>query len=86
MKTDLKQMASLANDTDAEKFVDTQDLSIYDLSGFKPMRFEIESKTAAISMRMPQSLFDALKLKAKSKGIPYTRYIRFLLETDVAHR
>lgn len=85
MKTELKKMTSLTSDADAEKFIETQDLSTYDLSGFKPMRFEIEPKTTAISMRMPQSLFEALKVKAKSKGIPYTRYVRLLLETDVAH-
>jgi len=25
-----------------------------------------------------------VKLKAKAKGIPYTRYVRMLLENDVA--
>lgn len=85
MKTELKKMASITSDAEAEKFVETEDLSTYDLSGFTPMRFEIEPKTAALHMRMPQGLFDALKVKAKSKGIPYTRYVRQLLETDVAH-
>ncbi len=83
MKSKLKKMVSLTSDAEAEKFLETQDLSNYDLSGFTPMRFEIEPKTAALNMRMPQSLFDALKVKAKSKGIPYTRYVRQLLETDV---
>ncbi len=85
MNTKLKQMPGMTSDAQAEEFIDTQDLSSYDLSGFKPMRFEIEPKTAAMNMRMPQSLFDALKVKAKSKGIPYTRYVRLLLESDVAH-
>lgn len=85
MKTELKKMESIGSDADAEKFVETADLSTYDLSSFTPMRFEIEPKTAALHMRMPQGLFDALKVKAKSKGIPYTRYVRLLLETDVAH-
>ena len=83
MKSKLKKMVSLTSDAEAEKFLETQDLSNYDLSGFTPMRFEIEPKTAALNMRMPQSLFDALKVKAKSKGIPYTRYVRQLLESDV---
>ena len=85
MKTKPKPMPSLASDADAERFVDAADLSSYDLSGFKPMRFEFEPKTAALNMRLPQNLLDALKAKAKSKGIPYTRYVRLLLETDVAH-
>ena len=85
MKTKVKPMPSLASDADAERFVDTEDLSHYDLSGFKPMRFEFEPKTAVMNMRLPQNLLDALKIKAKSRGMPYTRYVRLLLESDVAH-
>lgn len=33
-------------------------------------------------MRLPVPLPDALKLKAKAQGIPYTRYVRLLLERD----
>ncbi|WP_346343909.1 CopG family antitoxin [Gluconobacter cerinus] len=43
----------------------------------------IEPKAAALNMRLPASLLDAIKAKAKAKGIPYTRYVRMLLETDV---
>ena len=84
MKAKSKAMPSLRSDAEAEKFVDTADLSRYDLSGFKPMGFEFEPKAAAMHMRLPQSLLDALKVKAKAKGIPYTRYVRLLLENDVA--
>jgi len=77
-------MPALPSDAAAEKFVATADLSTYDLSGFKPMRFEIEPKAAALNMRPPVSLLDALKAKAKANGIPYTRYVRMLLESDVA--
>ena len=50
------------------------------------MRFEVEPKSAALNMRLPASLLEALKEKAKEKGIPYTRYVRMLLESDlVAH-
>jgi predicted DNA binding CopG/RHH family protein len=84
MKAKSKPMPSLANDAQAERFVETADLSNYDLSGFKPMRFEFEPKAAAMHMRLPQNLLDALKAKAKAKGIPYTRYVRLLLESDVA--
>lgn len=79
-----KPMPSLASDVAAENFVETADLSQYDLSGFKPMSFEFEPKVAALNMRLPQSLLDALKIKAQKKGIPYTRYVRLLLENDVA--
>ncbi len=84
MKAKSKPMPSLVSDADAERFVETADLSIYDLSGFKPMHFEFEQKSAALNMRLPQNLLDALKAKAKAKGIPYSRYVRLLLESDVA--
>jgi predicted DNA binding CopG/RHH family protein len=77
-------MPSLVSDEAAEAFVAEADLTNYDLSGFKPMRFEIEPKSAALNMRLPASLLAALKAKAKAKGVPYTRYVRMLLETDVA--
>jgi predicted DNA binding CopG/RHH family protein len=34
-------------------------------------------------MRIPQPLLDAVKAKAKAKGIPFTRYVRMLIEQDV---
>ncbi|MBU4524931.1 MAG: BrnA antitoxin family protein [Desulfomicrobium sp.] len=86
MKAKSKQMPSLHNDAEAEEFVEQADLSQYDLSGFKPMRFEIEPKAAALNMRIPVGLLEAVKAKAKAKGIPYTRYVRMLLEADVENR
>jgi predicted DNA binding CopG/RHH family protein len=58
-------------------------LSEYDLSQFRPMRFEIAPKTAALNMRLPAPLMAAVRAKAKAKGIPYARYVRMLLEADV---
>jgi predicted DNA binding CopG/RHH family protein len=84
MKSKSRPMPSLLSDEAAEEFVANADLSQYDLSGFKPMRFEIEPKSAALNMRLPASLLAALKAKAKANGVPYTRYVRMLLETDVA--
>lgn len=84
MKAKSKPMPSLHSDAAAERFVATADLSEYDLSGFKPMRFEIAPKAAALNMRLPSALLEAVKAKARAKGIPYARYVRMLLETDVA--
>lgn len=79
----LKAMPSLRNDAEAERFVETADLSEYDLSGFKPMQFEFEPKAAALNMRLPKALLDAVKAKAKAAGVPYTRYVRLVLEEAV---
>lgn len=35
-------------------------------------------------MRPPAALLDAVKAKVRASGIPYTHYVRMLLETDVA--
>lgn len=77
-------MPSLQSDKAAEDFTATSDLTQYDLSGFKPMRFEIEPKAAALNLRLPVSLLEAVKAKAKAKNVPYTRYVRMLLESDIA--
>jgi predicted DNA binding CopG/RHH family protein len=79
-----KALPSFNSDAEAERFVDTADLSQYDLSGFKPMHFEIAKKEAALNMRLPVGLLDAIKAKAASKGVPYSRYVRMLIEADIA--
>ena len=79
-----KKSPSLRSDAAAARFVANADLTQYDLSGFKPMRFEIEPKSASLNMRLPRSLLDAVKSEARARGIPYTRYVRMLLEKAVA--
>lgn len=79
-----KPLPPLRSDEEAEQFVETADLSEYDLSRFKPMRFEIAQKDAALNMRLPAALMDAVKAKAKAAGVPYSRYVRMVLEADVA--
>jgi predicted DNA binding CopG/RHH family protein len=79
-----KIMPSLRSDREAEDFVAQADLSEYDLSGFRPVHFEIEPKSAALNMRLSEALLDAIKSKAAARGVPYTRYVRMLLEQDVA--
>ncbi|MEJ7138240.1 CopG family antitoxin [Amphibiibacter pelophylacis] len=83
MKNPAKPMPTLYSDEAAEEFVATADLTQYDLSGFKPMQFEFQSKSAALNLRIPPSLLEALKRKASASGLPYTRYVRLLLENDV---
>ncbi len=82
----LKPFPRFDTDEAAERFVETADLSEYDFSGFRPTRFEFEPKAAQINMRVPQSLLDALKERARRRGIPYTRFIRELMEREVARQ
>ena len=79
-----KKWPVLKSDEEAERFVETADLSEYDFSEMVPMPFEFEPKTAQINMRVPQSLLEALKERAKRRSIPYTRLIRELMEREVS--
>lgn len=75
-----RRFPTLRTDADAERFVERADLAEYDFSGFQPMRFELERKTAQINIRLPEGLLKAVKAKAKTRGIPYQRFIRESLE------
>ncbi len=80
------RIPTLDSDAQAEEFIANADLTQYDLSEFRPVRFEFEKKTARINMRLPQSLLDAIKKRARERGMPYQRYIREVLEHTVTAR
>jgi len=79
-----KKFPVLKSDEDAERFVETADLSEYDFSGFKRVHFELQPKTERVNMRLPKSLLDAARAKAAEEGIPYQRLIRRALERELA--
>ena len=81
----MKKVPEFKTDAEAETFLE-QDLSGLDLSQFKPLRFEFDRKAAQLNMRVPAALLEAVKGRAKARGIPYTRYIRELIERDVSPR
>jgi predicted DNA binding CopG/RHH family protein len=80
----LKPFPSFNTDEEAEEFVTNADLSEYDFSGFKRVRFEFQPKSARINMRLPESLLQSVKARASKRGIPYQRFIREALEEAVA--
>ena len=75
-----KKLPEFKTDAEAEAFVDEADLSQYDLSGMKPVSFEFQPKAKSITMRLPETLFDAIKEEAERSGVPYQRFIRQTLE------
>ena len=77
-----KKVPKLKSDKAAEEFL-AQDLSQLDFSQFKPVRFEFEKKDEQINMRVSKPLLQALKARARARGIPYTRLIREALERAV---
>ncbi len=78
-----KSLPKLKSDREAEAFLSDVDLTEYDFSEFKPMNFEFEAKSARINMRVPENLLYRIKQAADDKKIPYTRYIRQLLEASL---
>jgi len=78
-----KPFPPFASDEEAEVFVAEADLSEYDFSDFRTVRFEFEPKSERVNMRLPRSLLEAVKAKAAKRGIPYQRFIRQTLESAV---
>jgi predicted DNA binding CopG/RHH family protein len=78
-----KQLPDLNSDEEAESFVATADLTEYDLSKFKTVKFEFQPKTERVNMRLPSALLNAVKASAEKAGIPYQRYIRQVLESSL---
>jgi predicted DNA binding CopG/RHH family protein len=60
-----KKIPNFKSDAAAERFVSHADLTRYDLSGLKPVRFEFEKKSAQLNMRLPKPLLDAVKRRVK---------------------
>ena len=82
----LKQFPSFKTDEEAEDFVATADLSEYDFSNFKTVRFEFEKKSSRVNMRFPDALLKTVKERAGKRGIPYQRFIREAVEEKIARR
>lgn len=81
-----KKLPTLKSDKGAEEFVASSDLTEYDLSGMRMMRFEFQPKSERVNMRLPRPLLDAVKAKAAKAGVPYQRFIRQALEDAVQPR
>ena len=80
-----RKVPRMTTDEEAEAFLE-QDLSDLDFAQFKPVRFEFERKAARVNMRLPEALLEAVKERARARGIPYQRFIREALEEAVARR
>ena len=78
-----KKVPQLKTDKQAEAFL-ARDLSQLDFSQFKAARFEFQKKDDQVNMRVPKQLLEAVKARAKARGIPYTRFIRETLEHAMA--
>jgi len=83
MSKQLKNFPVLRSDEEAEDFVANADLSEYDFSGGHFVHYEFKKKDATLNMKLPAELAAEGKAKAEKLGIPFSRYIRLLLEADI---
>jgi predicted DNA binding CopG/RHH family protein len=70
-------------DKEAEDFVADPELTCYDLSGGRVVRFEPRPKDETVSPRLPEALPTVVRQQARQAGMPYQRYIRTALERAI---
>jgi predicted DNA binding CopG/RHH family protein len=78
-----KKFPDLRSDEEADAWLQSVDLSEYDLSGMKKVRFELARKDASISLRLPAALLATLKANAARANMPTQRLIRMMLEAQL---
>ena len=81
-----RKLPRLRSDKEAEDFVEKADLTEYDLSAMRPIRFEFQPKSERVNMRLPRQLLDAVRVSAAKAGVPYQRFIRQVLEDAVRRK
>ena len=79
-----KKIPTFRSDRAATAFVDTADLSQYDLGGAQMVRFETKPKDKSINLRLPEELYEAVRARADRAGLPYQRFIRLTLERAIS--
>lgn len=79
-----KRIPDFVSDAEAEVFVEKADLAEYDFADFRAFSFEFEPKSKSVTMRLPETLLEAVKARAAEQGVPYQRLIRQTLEREVA--
>lgn len=79
-----KKFPDLKSDEEADAWLQRADLTEYDLSDMKKVRFELARKDASISLRLPAALLGTLKAEAAKANMPTQRLIRMLIEAQLA--
>jgi predicted DNA binding CopG/RHH family protein len=79
----LALIPDLRSDEEADAWLKAADLSEYDLSGRKKVRFELAREDASISLRLPAALLATLKATAAKANMPTQRLIRMMIEAQL---
>ncbi|MBY0515400.1 MAG: BrnA antitoxin family protein [Bacteriovoracaceae bacterium] len=57
------------------------DLSpLFDRKDWKHVRYELKPKNKVVTLRMSESLLEAIKLRAEREGLDYQKWIRLIVE------
>jgi predicted DNA binding CopG/RHH family protein len=82
MKPKLKKIPSFANEAEERRFWETHDSTDYvDWSKAQRARFpNLKLSTTAISLRLPQSTLDRIKVAANKRDMPYQSLIKYWLD------
>jgi predicted DNA binding CopG/RHH family protein len=81
----LKPVPTFKTEADERKFWETHDSSDYlDWSKAVPVRFlNLKPSTTAISLRLPVSLLEQIKIAANKRDVPYQSLIKMWLAEKV---
>ena len=83
MKKNLKAIPKFKTEVEERRFWEEHDSTQYvDWSGAEPVRFpNLKPSTQSISLRLPASLLDNIKIEANRRDVPYQSLIRLAEET-----
>ena len=81
MKKNLKPIPKFKNEAEERRFWESHDSTQYvDWSYAKPARFpNLKPSTHAISLRLPASHLDEIKIEANKRDVPYQSLIKVWL-------
>ena len=84
----LKKIPKFNNEDDERNFWAEHDSAEYfDWSKAKPVRFpDLKPSTKSISLRLPVSLLEKLKVAANKRDVPYQSYAKMLLAWAVGEK
>jgi predicted DNA binding CopG/RHH family protein len=81
-----KKFPDLKSDDEADRWLQRADLTDYDLTEMRKVRFELARKDASISLRLPAALLATLRAEAAKANMPTQRLIRMLIEAQLAQK
>ncbi len=81
-----KRFPDFKTDDEVDAWLEGADLTEYNLSETKKVRFELARKDVSVSLRLPAALHATLKAEAAKANMPTQRLIRMLIEEQLAQR